>query len=483
MWVRKVVDKYRNMSQPAKAGLWFAICGFVQKGINFVTVPIFTRLLTTEQYGIVSVFNSWEALVSVLCTLNLFYGGFNNGMLDYKSRRDEYVSSVQGLITAITAGWVIVYLLGHHFFDGMLGMPPLLVWAMLLQILASAALLLWSARQRYEFQYRKLVLITLLNAVLGSGVSIAAILLSQSKYGAHAKILANAAVIVVLCGGIYFYNLQQGKRFYSKDIWKSAFCFNLPLLPHYLSTMVLNQADRIMIDRMVGSSEAGIYSVAYSASMVLNILASAINHAFAPWLYRRLDKKEYKGIAEIANIMFAGFAFVLIMLIAFAPECIYLLAGEKYIEAIVIVPPVASSLYFIFVYQIFANVEFFYKKNKFIAYASMLGAVLNIVLNYGGIRLFGYVAAGYTTLICYMLFCLAHFYFMSMICKKEFSGITLFHAKITFLIAAGLIAAAFLMLPLYAYPIIRYAILTVAFVVLIFNRNRIIKIAKTMKER
>ena len=74
------LQKYKLMSAPAKAGLWFTICGFIQKGISFVTVPIFTRLLTTAQYGTVSVYNSWLSLVSIFCTLNLFYGGFNNGI-------------------------------------------------------------------------------------------------------------------------------------------------------------------------------------------------------------------------------------------------------------------------------------------------------------------------------------------------------------------------------------------------------------------
>ena len=49
------------MSIASKAALWFTICGFVQKGISFITVPIFTRLLTTEQYGVVSIFYSWES--------------------------------------------------------------------------------------------------------------------------------------------------------------------------------------------------------------------------------------------------------------------------------------------------------------------------------------------------------------------------------------------------------------------------------------
>lgn len=482
-WGLRAIEKYRQLPATAKAGIWFAICGFIQKGISFITVPIYTRILTTDQYGVVSVFNSWEALLSILCTLNLFSGGFNNGMLDYKSRRNEYVSAVQGLITVITAAWAVLYVALRFIIEPLLGLPPIFVTAMFLQVLTTAALSLWSARERYEYRYKSPVVVTILNAILISVIPIPVILLSDPKYGAEIKILVHASVVFIICGGVYVYNLCRGKRFYSRDIWKTAFCFNLPLLPHYLSTMVLNQADRIMIEKMVGSAEAGIYSVAYSASMVLNILVSSINNAFAPWLYRRLEHKDYNGVAKVVNLLFAGVAIVLIMLIVLAPECIAILGGEEYAEAVMIIPSVTSSLYFIFMYQIYANVEFFYKKNKFIAYASVSGAVLNIILNYFGIKMFGFLAAGYTTLICYVLFGTAHFYFMNRICKKEMPGTDLFHSRTAFSIGAILVVTAMIMALLYSHPLVRYALLASIFMIIILNRNKMIRIFKTLKEQ
>ena len=82
------------MSIASKAALWFTICGFVQKGISFITVPIFTRLLTTEQYGVVSIFYSWESIFIIFCTLNLFSGVFNNGMIKYENDRDGFLHCV-----------------------------------------------------------------------------------------------------------------------------------------------------------------------------------------------------------------------------------------------------------------------------------------------------------------------------------------------------------------------------------------------------
>ena len=465
--------KYKNLSIPAKAGLWFTICGFIQKGISFITVPIFTRLLTTEQYGIVSVYNSWLSLVSIFCTLNLFAGGFNNGMLEYEDRRKQYLSAIQGLITSITCAWFVIYFLSRKFWNSLFEMNTALVVVMFAEVLISSALSLWSSRERYEFRYKHLVIVTISNAVFASLFSIVAICLSDSRYAAEAKIVSHALVVFVICGIIYIQNLCRGKIFFDKLIWRNALLFNLPLLPHYLSTMVLNQADRIMISKMVGDSEAGIYSVAYSAAMILNIIVTSINNSFAPWIYGKLKEKDYNPIKRTATSLFAGFSIILAILISFAPEAIQILAGDKYSEAIIIFPSVATSLYFVFMYQIFANVEFYFKKNKFVTYASVTGAILNIFLNYIGISIWGYVAAGYTTLICYAVFGIAHYYFMLKVTNKEIPSIILFDGRTVFALGGGLLLFSIVMNVLYAYTFIRYLILVLIVIAIIINRNKI----------
>ena len=67
--MKKIITKYKNLPEAVKASLWFTICSILQKGISFITVPIFTRLLTTEQYGVVSIFYSWESIFIIFCTL------------------------------------------------------------------------------------------------------------------------------------------------------------------------------------------------------------------------------------------------------------------------------------------------------------------------------------------------------------------------------------------------------------------------------
>lgn len=80
----KFINKYRNMPLPVRASFWFVVCSVLQKGISFFTTPIFTRLLSTEQYGQVTLYSSRAAIVCIFTTLNLQYGSFNTAQVKFQ---------------------------------------------------------------------------------------------------------------------------------------------------------------------------------------------------------------------------------------------------------------------------------------------------------------------------------------------------------------------------------------------------------------
>ncbi|MTV96675.1 oligosaccharide flippase family protein, partial [Streptococcus pneumoniae] len=117
--MKKILNKYYSLSNPVKASIWFTICNVLQKGISMITVPIFTRLLTTEQYGVYSVYQSWYSIIGVFATLNLYYGVFNNGMVKYEKDKNAFTSSMQGLTTTVTAIFLVIYLIGIDFWNSL----------------------------------------------------------------------------------------------------------------------------------------------------------------------------------------------------------------------------------------------------------------------------------------------------------------------------------------------------------------------------
>ena len=101
--VRNLSNKYKGISVIARASFWFMFCGILQKCVSLVTTPIFTRMLTTEEYGEFTVYLSWLNLFSILTTLRLDYAVFNKGMATYPEDRDIYTSSMQFATSIITS--------------------------------------------------------------------------------------------------------------------------------------------------------------------------------------------------------------------------------------------------------------------------------------------------------------------------------------------------------------------------------------------
>ena len=108
--LKKIKLFYNKIPQGIKASIWFTVCSIIQKGIQLITVPFFTRILTAEQYGQYSLYQSWLSIISIFATLNLSSGVFNNGMLKYKEERTKYISSMQGLSTIVSLLVIGVYI-------------------------------------------------------------------------------------------------------------------------------------------------------------------------------------------------------------------------------------------------------------------------------------------------------------------------------------------------------------------------------------
>lgn len=106
---KRLLTKFHTASPAVKASMAMLFANVILKGFSFLSGPIFTRLMPTEQYGLVSTFTSWQSLLSVFFTLNLSQGVYNNGMLDYKDHRNEFQFSLYAITSIITISLFIVF--------------------------------------------------------------------------------------------------------------------------------------------------------------------------------------------------------------------------------------------------------------------------------------------------------------------------------------------------------------------------------------
>ncbi len=470
--IKQILKFYNNASLAAKSAVAFTICNVLQKGIAIVTTPLFTRIMTTEQYGLATLYNAWSSIFSIFVTLNLSMGVFNNGMVKFEDNRDAFTSSLAGLSTLLAFFALGFVLIISDFLFLTTRLSKLLIYTMFATYLVSPSMDLWASRQRFEFNYKRLVIITLTNVLLTILISSISVIIFTHK--GEAKIISTSLVTVIISLTLYIELFKRGKTFYKKEYWKYVLAFNIPLIPHYLSSILLNQADRIMIARYCGDSWTGIYNVAYGLAMSLYLVCSAVGNAFIPWLYRRLKARCFDDVSTTYEFLIIIIGVIALIIIIFAPELMIIMAPQEYYQGVWAIPPITLGAFLLFVYQMFSNVEIYYEKNRFIAIASTSIAILNIILNYIFIKPYGYIACAYTTFFCYFIFAGIHNIFANYIFKQENPGKKLYNIKNIWTIYGIVIILGLSSMALYQYRIFRYLIVLGLIALMFYNRKRFI---------
>ncbi|NCC00799.1 MAG: hypothetical protein EOM34_08985 [Clostridia bacterium] len=476
----KLKTKYNNMAVPVRAAMWFMLCSIIPQVITVIMTAIFTRILSTNDYGISSNYSAWYNIFSIFITLNLNCGVYNNAMLKYEDKRDEYTSSMMGLSLLLGIAGLTIIMLFHTQFSKIMTLPFSLLVCLALQCLFYNPYGCWMSRVKYEYNYKSLIKITLLVSILSPLLSVVFILFSENK--AVGKVWGQNVIYIIL--GIVFYILafSKSRKLYHKEYWTFALRFNLPLIPHYLSLVLLNQSDRVMITAMCGAAANGLYSVGYAAASLLLILNSGLTQALTPWCYSSMRDKQFHNTKKYISIICVVYAGIDLLFIMLAPEAIYFLAGSKYAQAVYVIPPVATSMYLIFLYNIYSIFEFFYEKTKPVMVCSTLSAVMNIALNYYFIPRHGFLAAGYTTLVCYLVNALLHVIVLRKVFNQQNGSIYAVSIKNTFGIGLVQVFISIAITALYPYTFVRWSIFAVVLVVAIIKRDFFLKLLKTIKK-
>lgn len=475
-YIKKFWATYVAFPAGAKASIWFVFCSVMQKGIQFITVPIFTRTLSTQEYGQFTLYQSWLNIITIFASLMLYSSVFNNGMLKYGQQKDRFIAALQGLSTTSTAVLFVLYLAGADLWDRLIGLPRIIMLSMFLEMLFYPALQYWSMRQRYTFRYRALVAVTLAISILNPVLGLLAVRVTDEK--GVARILSVS--LLNACVGLLFYihNFAKGRLFYVREYWKFALAFNLPLIPHFLSTVVFSQSDRIMIEKMFGATPMAIYSLAYSLGVVMSIVYTAITDSLVPWIYQQCQAAAYARIGHLATRITVLVALITLVPIAMAPELVAIMGPAEYAPAMWGVPPVAIASYMSFLCTLFSSIEFYFEKSKFVMVASCASALINIALNFLLMPVFGYMAAAYTTVICYGILALAHYFFMQLAFRENVGSGTVYNRKMLVFITAALALAAALLMLLYPYPLVRYLFLAALLILAVFKRRTIFSLIR-----
>lgn len=458
-----------------KAGVWYSASSIVVRAITILTTPIFTRLISKEQIGIVSTFNSWYTLLLIFCTLNLTYS-IGRAKLDFPGKLDEYVGSMQVLSFLFTLGLCLVSLpfikpIASAF---ELNVPLMLI--LMVFLLLHPAINFMQTKFRYSYKYKGNIAIAAYSTISNVTLSFFFLLIfTEEKY--YARVLGQVVPGVLLAIGFWFLTLKRKNAVINTTYWKYGLSIGLPLIFHSISLNILGQSDRIMITKFCGSGYTGIYGIAYGYALLINIILGAANEAWLPWFHDSYFAEEYNQIRKNVKPLVILGCMLGIGCVAIGPEAMAVLGPKDYQVGVWVIAPVTIGTVCQFIYQQYVHIELHLKKTQYISMGTIVAATLNIVLNVIFIPKYGFIAAAYTTMVSYFVNMFLHLTVTRVILKVK-----LYDDWFMFMAIGIVVAISALFMSLYSTIIIRYVLLVIICAVyVILNWKMILQVIQKMK--
>lgn len=392
-----------------KSGFWYVVSMFLTRGMVFITMPIFTRIMTKEEYGNFSVFVSWQTILLIICSVDL-YGTLNRARFDYPKANDfhSYISSCLSLSFLITITVFIAYSIFPRYFDRFFLLNRSYMFVMFAYLLTVPALNMFMTMQRIEYRYKTSSAISISVAILSPVFAIVMVLLMKDRDPVFGRIIGQFSLYIVLGIVFYVYFFSLSKEI-SVSCWKYALRIGIPLAFSYLGSRILLMADTIVLKHLCTGAEVSYLSVTHTASQIILILVQALNIAWSPWFYDMLKSHNYGEIKRTYRWYLWAMVFCTFAVILIGPELILVLGGKKYFESIYIFPlNVLCGVFAVFTAQ-FVDLETYHKRPEYAAILTGIVAVINVILDILGVKLFGYQAVCYVTVICQVLLVGLHY--------------------------------------------------------------------------
>ena len=405
-----------NQSNYKKASFCYLIGNFFNKGLAFLTIPIFTRLLSTSDYGLINTYSSWGGIIIMFMGLSLQMG-IRTAFIDYYNNVKDYVSTIIKFTTFFSLIFTVLVVSAVKLFN--INIPISLVIMCLVNSYSCAIIEDISTYYMMKFKYVKRTVLMIVPNLLSVITAIIIIRFALKENLYYGKIVPEVffTTLFAVILAIYY---SKGNKF-NKQYIKHGLKISVPLILHGAALNILSNSDRIMITWLADASQAGIYSLVYSLGMVTYAITVSIDGIWIPWFTNKMKEKSYDEINYITKDYIKLITYIMSGLIIVSPEILKILASKSYWEGIKLIPIIIVANFLFFAYNIYSNLEHYYKKSNQITALTILAAVLNLVLNYIFIPKFGYVAAAFTTAISYFVIFILHSIYSKTLNSNVFS--------------------------------------------------------------
>lgn len=396
-----MIDKQEDSRQTARTAVFNTIANVISLIVGMIMIPIITRVISAQDLGIASTFLSTRNILVLIVTCSV-YTYVHRAMLEYPNEKKDYINSITIFcIFTVIISFFVCRLIKTPM-QKLLSLDEFLFYWLFFSMLSIAV---YTIGYNYCVFHNKYKIVSTIVLCTGPVSQVLAVVLSfvmpKHKYIGRVLGLDFMYVLVTICVFGWLF-LGNRKKFQKKYIQRTL-NFSIPIIPHMLSQMVLTQCDLIMITYFCGGTDSGIYSMAHTIGFLAFTVMSQIMATWSPWVYRRLEEKDRETVRNNSGIMVLISTYLTIGLVTVSPELIRIFLTKEYLPCIYIVPPLVVGMFFQIIYLFFYDIEYYYKKPKWIALFSTIACVCNVVLNYLLIPQIGSIAAAYSTVFSYFV--------------------------------------------------------------------------------
>ena len=386
----------------------------LSKSIPFLLLPILTKYLSPAEYGTLSIFLIFISVYGAFVGMALHTNIAKNY---YKVERSELAKIIGNILLILIATLTIYFVLTfgiYSQFDTVFSIPtelllivPFIAFMQMINSLNTT--ILRNEQRAYLFG----VFEVSLTAVVMAVTVLSLVVIGFGWYSQVVGILV-AGLVFSIIGFIYMSKRGYITLFFDKDKIKSILNISIPLIPHVLGGLVIAASDRLFIEQMVGLEAVGLYAVGYSFGMIVMLFTDAFIKAWSPWFYKNLanptDSKKIK-IVKYTYIFIIGL-FVLAWLISVVAQFMLpYFVDERFYGASEFIFWIAMGYAVQGVYKIFFPYLVHISRTSFLATSTVLAALVNLVLNYIFINIFGAIGAAYATVVAFTVSALLVFWY------------------------------------------------------------------------
>ena len=369
--------------------------------ITFLLLPVYTAVLSNEEYGVVDLLNTLTSLLLPIVTLQIEQGIFRY-LIDCRENNEKQIKLITTIIRFMiiqSIACIVIFLCVSPFIHNEY---KYFLMANLLMGIFSSLLLQICRGLGDNATYAIGSFITGAFTVVLNVIFIVAF-----RWGAYgmlgATAISNFICVVYIFLKRKIYKYIKPKQF-DKKILKEIIKYSVPLIPNMISWWIVSASDRTIISAVIGIAQNGIYSAANKFSGVFTTLYSVFNLTWTESASININSEDRdEFFSKILDFVIRFFGCLCLGTIAVMPFAFNILINAKFAEAYYQIPILILGSVFNILVSFVGSIYVAKKLTKEIAKTSIISAVINIFVNIVLIKSIGLYAASISTVIAYAL--------------------------------------------------------------------------------